>query len=88
MLCRRVLLGIFWMVPVTLPASTTTIDFEGLADSTFLSTQYSGVVFSNAQILTAGVSLNELKIPPHSGVNVAADDSGPMSLFFPTSSLW
>ncbi len=64
----------------------TVIDFEGLPDSTFLTTQYSseGVTFSNAQILTAGISLNQFEFPPHSGVNVASDYLGPMSIFFTT----
>ena len=56
------------------------LDFEGLADGTVLSGQYSGLVFSNAIVLTSGISLNELEFPPHSGVNVASDNSGPMQI--------
>jgi len=64
--------------------ASTIVDFEGLPDGTFLSNQYSGLTFSNAQIATAGISLNELEFPPHSGVNVAVDVSGPMSILFAT----
>jgi hypothetical protein len=65
-----------------LKASSFTIDFEGLADSTILSNQYTGLAFSNAIILTAGISLNEFEFPPHSGTNVASDNNGPMSIMF------
>jgi len=65
-------------------ASADTIDFEGLPDSTLITTQYPGLVFSNAEILTAGISLNEFDFPPHSGVNVAGDDGGPIMIQFLT----
>jgi hypothetical protein len=63
-----------------------TIDFEGLPDSTPITNQYSslGVDFSNATVLTAGISLNEFEFPPHSGDNVVFDDGGPMTLTFGT----
>jgi hypothetical protein len=73
---------LFIVFPVTLVASTTTIDFEGFPDSTLLTTQYSGLVFSNAQILTAGISLNEFELPPHSGSNVVSDYTGPLAIVF------
>ena len=62
--------------------NSITLDFEGFADSTGLTTQYSGVTFSNAIILTAGNSLNEFEFPPHSGVNVVSDHFGPISISF------
>jgi hypothetical protein len=60
------------------------ITFEGLDDLTPVTTQYQslGVSFQNATVLTAGVSLNELEFPPASGVNVAYDEGGPISLSF------
>lgn len=58
------------------------IDFEGFADSTILTTQYLGITFDNTIILTAGVSLNEFEFPPHSGVNVASDSTGPITITF------
>jgi hypothetical protein len=65
-------------------AQASLITFEGFPDSTILSDQYQGlgVSFENAEILTAQYSLNEADFPPHSGVNVAIDDGGPMLLSF------
>jgi hypothetical protein len=77
----------FWtLTPLAtgLLCGETIIDFEGLPDSTFLSNQYPGLTFFNAQIATAGISLNELEFPPHSGVNVVVDVSGPISILFAT----
>ena len=59
-----------------------TLDFEGFTDSTILTTQYSGLVFTNTIILTAGISLNEFEFPPHSGENVASDNNGPITIDF------
>lgn len=66
------------------PAAT--IDFEGLADGTTIGSTYSalGVVFSQAQAVSAGISLNEVEFPPHSGANVALDFGGPIVLLFST----
>jgi hypothetical protein len=58
------------------------IDFEGLSDGTFVTTQYPNLTFSNAIIATAGISLNELEFPPESGVNVILDNGGPISVDF------
>jgi hypothetical protein len=75
--------ALFWAAsPAVRAAPAVLLDFEGLPDNTILTTQYPGVVFSNAVILTAGVSLNEFEFPPHSGTNVASDNNGPMSLNF------
>jgi hypothetical protein len=68
-----------------LPAYANTITFEGLPDSTIITTQYRGLIFSNAIILTAGISLNEFEFPPYSGVNVLSDNGGPMSIVFSVS---
>src|ERR1022692_3582415 len=65
-----------------LSAGTVTLDFEGFPDSTPLTTQYPGLTFQNATILTAGIGLNELEFPPHSGTNVVFDDGGPISILF------
>ena len=67
---------------ILLPVHAATITFEGLPDSTILTNQYAGVTFSNAIILSAGISLNEFELPPHSGTNVASDNNGPMSIVF------
>ena len=62
----------------------TTINFEGFADGTPITTQYPGLVFSDATIATAGISLNEFEFPPQSGVNVVFDDGGPITITFST----
>jgi hypothetical protein len=59
-----------------------TLDFEGFPDGTILTTQYSGLTFTNAIVLTAGISLNEFEFPPHSGVSVASDNNGPITIDF------
>jgi len=63
-------------------ASSITLNFEGFPDSTILTNQYPNIIFSNAIILSAGISLNEFEFPPHSGVNVVSDNGGPMSINF------
>jgi hypothetical protein len=63
-------------------AGTITLNFEGFPDSTILSTQYSGLSFTNTIIFTAGISLNEFEFPPHSGVSVASDNNGPITIDF------
>jgi hypothetical protein len=65
-------------------AAATTLDFEGFADSTIVTTQYLGLTFSNTIILTAGISLDEIDFPPHSGANVASDNNGPITIDFAT----
>ena len=78
--CAVALLLFVAAVPLT--AGSVTLTFEGFPDSTILTAQYPGVTFTNAIILTAGISLNEFEFPPYSGVNVASDDNGPMSITF------
>lgn len=60
------------------------IDFESLGDSESVTNQFSGlgVTFTNATVLTAGISLNEIEFPPHSGDNVVFDDGGAMTGIF------
>ncbi len=83
--CLRVSLRIAALFILTSGAvSATTITFEGFPDSTILTNQYPGVTFTNAIILTAGISLNEFEFPPHSGVNVVSDNGGPMTVDFST----
>jgi hypothetical protein len=63
-----------------------TINFDSLADSIVITNQFagSGAVFQNTIVLTAGLGLNEIEFPPHSGTNVAADNGGPISVTFST----
>lgn len=63
-------------------AGSITLDFEGFADSTSLTSQYPGFLFSGSNILTAGLSLNDLEYPPRSGANVAGNSGGPITILF------
>ena len=69
-------------------ASAGTINFDSLSDGTVVGAAYlasDGVTFSNAVVLSAGISLNEAEFPPHSGTNVAYDFFGPVALAFSTA---
>ena len=68
--------------PSAVFADVITIDFESLSEFAPVTTQFPGLTFLNATVLTAGSSLNEIELPPHSSQNVVVDDSGPMSLAF------
>jgi hypothetical protein len=67
-------------------STPVTIDFESLSDSTVINSSYAslGVTFTNAVVATAGISLNEIDFPPHSGSNVSVDALGPITLTFST----
>lgn len=69
-------------VPASSDSGPGTLTFEGYSDSTVLTTQYSGLTFTDAVILTAGISLNEFEFPATSGSNVIYDNNGPISLSF------
>jgi len=62
--------------------SITLTDFEGLVDGTSVGSLIPGLVFTNATVLTAGISLNDFDFPPHSGKNVIFDDGAPISINF------
>jgi hypothetical protein len=72
----------------SLLAGVVTIDFETfpdstpIADSTAITTQFPGLTFTNTTVITAGISLNEFEFPPYSGVNVAFDDGGSITIDF------
>jgi hypothetical protein len=82
---RLVLVPAALLLAMAPAAQAGVIDFEGLADGTVLLSQYGltdGATFSNAIVLTAGISLNEFDFPPLSGTNVASDSGGAMSVGF------
>lgn len=56
--------------------------FEGFVDSTALTNQYTGALFGNTIVLTAGITLDEFEFPPHAGSNVASDNGGPITVSF------
>ena len=70
------------VLPSQLNAAPITIDFESLADSDAVTSQYAALSFSNATALTAGITLNEFEFPPRSGANVVLDDGGAISITF------
>ena len=79
--CRSVVLFLLAVAaPLSLKADVFT--FEGFPDSTSLTTQYPGLTFTNATVITAGITLNEFEFPPHSGANVVFDDGGAISISF------
>jgi hypothetical protein len=77
---------VFGMVLLTAARSASAapmvLDFEELSSEESVTTQYPGLTFSNAVILTAGISLNEFDFPPRSGVNVLSDSNGPIGIQF------
>ena len=81
--CRDILFVLLagsGMTPVM--AQSGPFTFENLVDGTPLTNQYTGVTFSNAVVLTAGITLDEFEFPPHAGSNVASDSGGPMTITF------
>lgn len=77
------LLALGLAVMVT-PASAAVVvySFDGTADSTSLTNQFAGLSFSNATVIKAGLSLNEVEFPPRSGDGVVFDDGGAIGINF------
>jgi hypothetical protein len=73
---------IVFSLPTLAHADIIGINFDTLTELDALGTQLPGLSFSNATVLTAGSSLNELEFPPRSGSNVIFDDAGTMSIAF------
>lgn len=63
-------------------AQSTTINFESFADGEVLTSQVPGLAFSNAMVLSAGISLNEFEFPPSSGSNVIIAYGGALVIDF------
>ncbi len=82
--CAVVLLLLAVAASEAAQADVTVLDFEAFTDSTPLTTQYPGVTFSDATVISAGITLNEFELPPHAGTNVVFDDGGPMTINFAT----
>ena len=75
------LLFILWCA-LPLQADPIVIDFESLNTGDIVTNQYAGVTFTNAEVVTAGITLNEFELPPHSGVNAVLDAFGPITIDF------
>ena len=67
---------------ITQPPTISTLNFDGLPDSTLVSNQFPGLTFAGAIILTSGISLNEFEFPPRSGANILSDNAGPITIQF------
>jgi hypothetical protein len=68
-----------------LMSSADVVDFEKLSDSEIVTNQYADLSFSNAIVLSSGLSLNDAEFPPYSGSNVAFDNNGSMAITFSSS---
>jgi hypothetical protein len=79
-----VLIAALIVLPGRLFAAPIVIDFDTLGDLGSVTSQFAGLTFSNATVLTAGSSLNEFEFPPRSGSNVLFDDGGAISIDFTT----
>jgi len=73
---------LFFCLFISLPAQAGLVTFEGFSDSSSLTNEIPGLTFSDATILTAGISLNEFDYPPYSGENVAAGLNGSIQVTF------
>jgi PEP-CTERM motif-containing protein len=80
----RILVVLSFVLGISAPgfASSIVVDFESFSDTDVVTTQVSGLVFSNTIVLTAGASLNEFDFPPRSGSNVVADLGAPILITF------
>ncbi|MBL8238952.1 MAG: PEP-CTERM sorting domain-containing protein [Bryobacterales bacterium] len=87
MLSKLAIAVLFACPAISLPAAVMSLDFESFADNTAISTEFAGITFSNAVVVTAGLSLNELIFPPRSGFNVALDSLGPIEISFSAPAL-
>ncbi len=76
-----VLVFIFFLLPAhSLWSAELTLDFEAFLDETSLSTQVKGLTFTHATVLTSTGTLFADEFPPLSGVAVAMDRGGPISI--------
>ncbi|WDE14013.1 S8 family serine peptidase [Thalassomonas haliotis] len=72
------------MLTTTSLATAVPITFDTLSDLETVTTQFAGLTFSGAKVLTAGISLNEFEFPPVSGDNVVFDEFGSIEVLFDT----
>ena len=65
-----------------LTAGAATITFEQFTQFTDVGSQIPGLTFTNALVLTAGTSLNDLEFPPHSRTDVIFDSAPGITVTF------
>ena len=77
-------LSVVAAVALSFQARANTINFDGLPDSSVVGNTYAGqgVHVNHGVILVAGISLNEINFPPHSGTGVMSDDGSPIYISF------
>jgi len=63
------------VLPKAAAAAPIIVDFESPEDFALVGAGIPGLTFSNATVLTAGISLNECEFPPVSGSKVVLDDA-------------
>lgn len=78
--CPLLLILLWCLRP--LQADPVIIDFESLSAGDMVTNQFAGMTFQNAEVLTAGYSLDESEFPPHSGSNVVFDAGAPITIDF------
>ncbi len=81
------LLALFLLAPGLTFADPIVFDFEDFFDGDLLTDQLPGMMFTNALVATAGISLNADDFPPFSGTNVVLDFGGPMTTVFQSAVL-
>ena len=81
--CRNLFIAtVLWLGLGVAQAAPVVVDFDSFVDSDRLTTQVPGLVFSNTEVLEAGVSLNEIAFPPRSGTKVVSDLGGAITISF------
>ncbi|WDE03159.1 S8 family serine peptidase [Thalassomonas viridans] len=82
----RLIRAIFASIMLTTSglAAAIPITFDTLSDLEAVTTQFTGLTFSGATVLTAGISLNEFEFPPVSGDKVVFDEFGAIEVLFDT----
>lgn len=87
-LTARLISTFIFSLLITHSAFAGFVDFEQFSDNDSLTTQVPELAFSDATVLTAGVSLNEIEFPPHSYDNVIAVFSGTLKINFDSPMSW
>jgi hypothetical protein len=75
-------LGTVLMLAPSAHAGQVTLDFEQFVDLDSITTQVPGFTFANAIVFTTTGTLNGGDYPAHSGVALAVDNGGPISIVF------
>lgn len=69
----RTIYWFFFLLLLSVPTSrakANSVTFEGLGDGTAVTNQFPNLLFFNADVATAELSLNKFEFPPHFGSDV------------------